>query len=258
MGIYDELLPILKCELKEVFHFDQSRIKEYTDNIGFVALCGTELSLKDIMIVASYLHQIDLTLAEVMNAYGVSKNYVDSIIHNELPSIRVGINYAITILESERSKKNCEEVEIAIRHLEDLNKRIDYCFEKRRSIKKIVGNIKDEETIDRLARNTHLLFLVNYLSVPEAIVFLKVLSRGTNDKNEYDVFTKICCNKTTQIKEELESRVEYLQNVPEDASLFDYQKLLGEYKELLAVMNYSNINLTNEGIKLERKLQTEI
>lgn len=206
----------------------------------FMFLYHNIKNLKDTFIVASFLRQIEPIVEEVMVAYSVDREYVNKVISERIPGLRVQAY--------QKMEEPPKEVPFFPGYYNnfkplyrDLIERMDYLFEVRRNMQKLSHEVKGNSYL-ALYNNRAFLFLLNFLSVKEALIVAAALDTIEINYEEFpelqtfddeyfkEVFNKVC----TSIKNDLLERIAILEKKDDmEISFFDYVSLCEEYKDLL-------------------------
>lgn len=196
--------------------------------------------LKDSLIIASTLRQIEPTIEEVMEAYSVNEEYVNRIVSENIPQLRVLAYKRLEELPNEKVlflhdfHNNFEPL------YKDLIDRMDYLFEVKRNTQKLFSELNGSDFYSRLINNSSFLFLLNYLSVKDALIIAISLDIVDIDEEEVqnmypheaEYFENIFNKNIALIKISLEERITKLENTELETSHFDYIGLCNQYKDL--------------------------
>ncbi len=229
----------IKKELEEKFpNYDS--FEELAVDECWHFIYRTIKDFKDCLIIASLLRQIEPTAEEIMKAYFVNKDYVNNVIIEYIPQLRV---LAYKILEELPNEKvaffpyfhnNFEPL------YKDLIDRMEYLFEVRRNIQKLFSELNGSDYYLRLINNSSFLFLLNYLSVKDALIIATSLDIIDIDEEEVqnmyphepEYFENIFNQNIALIKSYLSERITKLENTELETSHFDYIGLCNQYKDL--------------------------
>lgn len=252
-------------DIKDPYKEFKEEMDKFSEYINSFELVGDECfwfiyrsvkkNIKDTLIIASYLKQIELPFEEIKKVYSIDDEYIENIINNEIPSLRVKAYKRLkgelpneTVAFFPGFHNNFEPVYI------ELIDRIEYLFEVKRNQKKIRTDLGDNEIISSIINNPAVLVLLNYLSVKDALIVASNLDLLDIDEevinqiysfNENDFRMIFDSVNTDYIKDMLIKRIEKLKNIEMETSFFDYQELLEQYEDLLNRINdtkeyYSN------------------
>ena len=231
-----------KKEVEEKFsdydYFDLSG--ELTFDECFMFIYRNIKNLKDSLIIASTLRQIEPTIDVVMEAYSVNEDYVNRVISEKIPQLRVLAYKRLEGLPNEEVAffpgfhNNFEPL------YKDLIDRIEYLFEVRRNNQKLFSELNGNDYYLRLANNNTFLFLLNYLSVKDALIIATSLDVVDIDDDEVqtmyphnaDYFENVFNNNIALIRSSLSERITKLENTELEKSHFDYIGLCNRYKDL--------------------------
>lgn len=196
--------------------------------------------LKDSLIIASTLRQIEPTIEEVMEAYSVNEEYINRIVSEKIPQLRVLAYKRLEELPNEEVlflpgfHNNFEPL------YKDLIDRMDYLFEVKRNTQKLFSELNGSDFYSRLSNNSSFLFLLNYLSVKDALIIATSLDVIDIDDEEVqniyphgvEYFENIINKNIALIKIDLSERITKLENTELEISYFDYMGLCNQYKDL--------------------------
>lgn len=203
--------------------------------------------IKDTLIIASYLRQIEVPLEEIKKVYSLDDEYIENLISNEIPSLRVKAYKRLkeelpneTVAFFPGFHNNFEPLYI------ELIDRIEYLFEVKKNQKKIRTDLGDNEIISSIISNPAVLVLLNYFSVKESLILASNLDLLSIDEdiihqiytfNENDFRNIFESVNITYIEDLLTKRIEKLNNIEMETSFFDYQELSDKYEDLLNRIN---------------------
>lgn len=242
---YNNILPLddFRKELEEKFPDYSNFSSELIFDECFMFIYKNLKNLKDSLIIGSILRQIEPTIEEVKLAYQIEDQYIDSLIINKIPELRVLANKKLekfpdyNVIFFPGHYNNFEPI------YKEFVERIEYFFEVKRNKKKILSETKLISYIVNLINNSSLLFLLNYLSVKDSLIILTSLNIIDLDEdilqsiyphnNEY--FENIFKNKffnNSHIRQELIMRIKKLDCIELETSYFDYEDLCNQYKDL--------------------------
>lgn len=226
-GDYD----YLNLEIQELF-FDER----------FIFIYRYLKNLKDSLIIASTLKQIGISLQDVTSAYSLDEEYVNKIIAEKLPELRVALYKEIEDLPN---KKTLFEKDFNIEHYtplyQELIDRIEYFFETKRNTNQVLKAIKNEQHQSKLINNSSFLFLLNYFSIKDSLIIASSLDIIEIDEDEItnmyhhdEQYTEnLLKNNFNQIYNDLKERIKKLNNIEPETSYFEYQELSNQYQDLL-------------------------
>ena len=231
-----------KEEMQKFGEYDSLSELPY-DVIFWFIYRNMKKDIKDTLIVASYLRQIEVPLEEIKKVYSLDDEYIENIIYNEIPSLRVKAYKRLkeelpneTVAFFPGFHNNFEPLYI------ELIDRIEYLFEVKRNQKKIRTDLGDNEIISSIINNPTVLVLLNYFSVKESLILASNLDLLSIDEdiihqiytfNEND-FRKIFDSvNITNTEDLLTKRIEKLNNIEMKTSFIDYQELSDQYEDLL-------------------------
>lgn len=232
----------LKKELQEKFSDYDS-----FDKLAFLAFdeCWYFIyknikDFKDTLIIASTLRQIEPTVEEVMKAYSLNEDYIKHVVSEKIPQLRL---LAYKRLE-ELSNEDVAFFPGFHNNYEPLYKnlivRMDYLFEVKRNTQKLFSELNGNGYCLSLANNSSFLFLLNYLSVMDALIVASSLDVIDIDDEEVqtmyphetEYFQNIFNNNISLINNSLSERITNLENTELETSHFDYIGLCDQYKDL--------------------------
>ena len=239
----------LRNEIEEKFdgkiNFDDLAFSDFTFIYAIVE------DLKVAFVVASYIKEIDLNLSEIMEVYNLDIDYIDNVLSENLPKLRVEAHKR---LKNAPNEKNVFFPDIKIdntRRYKEFIDRVEYFFDIRRNTKKVLNEINDSEFAYTLLTNKSFMFLLNYLSLKDALILslnLNIVDTDEDTINKYfnyndDDFEKVFNKSITEVKTNLEKQIKkldiFIKRNEEDVVeyYFDYYGLLNEYKDLLERIN---------------------
>ena len=203
--------------------------------------------IKDTFIIASYLRQIEVPLEEIKKVYSLDDEYIENLINNEIPSLRVKAYKRLkeelpneTVAFFPGFHNNFEPLYI------ELIDRIEYLFEVKKNQRKIRTDLGDNEIISSIISNPAVLVLLNYFSVKGSLILASNLDLLSIDEdiihqiytfNEGDFRNIFESVNITYIEDLLTKRIEKLNNIEIETSFFDYQELSDQYEDLLNRIN---------------------
>ncbi len=175
-----------------------------------------------------------------MEVYSVDEKYVNRIVSEKVPQLKVLAYKRLEELPNEEVlffpgfHNDFEPL------YKDLIDRIEYLFEVKRNTQKLFSELSVRAYYSRLTDNSSFLFLLNYLSVKDALIIAISLDVVDIDVEEMqniypydsDYFEKIFNKNIAQIKSDLCDRIKRLDNTEIGTSFFDYESLCNQYKEL--------------------------
>ena len=211
-------------------------------------------NLKDTLIISSILRQIEPTIKDVQLAYLIDNQYVNNLITNKLPELRV-LAY--------RKIDECPNEQVLF--FPDFHNdfgplysefvgRIEYIFEVRRNTIKILSEEKIDKYVQKLTNNGALLFLLNYLSIKDSLIMASLLNIIDVDEDiifeiypfEDYYLEEIFDKNISIIKGELFERIKKLEVIEPETSYFDYDDLCNQYKDLYERINDTLSYLDNK------------
>ena len=199
-------------------------------------------NIKDSLIIASILKQIEISLEDIISAYSLDESYVNAIISQKLPELRVALYKEIEELPN---KKSLLGENFNIEHYtplyQEMIERIEYFFETKRNTNQILKTIKNEHQQSKLINNPSFLFLLNYLSMKDSLIIASSLDIIDIEEDEisnlypYDnQYTEnLLKEKLNQIYHELSERIKKISSIELETSYFEYEKLSEQYQDLL-------------------------
>lgn len=199
-------------------------------------------NLKDSLIIASTLKQIEISLEDIITTYNLDEEYVNKLVANKLPELRVLLYKEIEDLPN---KKGFFGTDFNIKHYgllyQNLIDHIEYFFETKRNTNQILKVIKNEQHQLKLINNPSFIFLLNYFSVKDSLIVASSLDIIDIDEDEisnmYDYderYTEnILNNHLDEIYNDLKERIQKLNNLDQETNNFEYQKLSADYQDLL-------------------------
>lgn len=235
----------LQEELNKFDEYDS--LSEIPYDECFMFMYRNIKNVKDTLIVASFLRQIEIPIEEIKKVYLVNDEYIENVISNLIPPLRV--NAYKRLKEELPNQKvaffpgwhnNFEPLYV------ELIDRIEYFFEVIRNQQKIKKELGNNEITLKVLNNASLLVLLNYFSVKEALIIASNLNLLDIDEDDIqkvypfneDYFMQLLSsNNTTYISELLNKRIEKLRNIEPETSFLDYYELAEEYEDLLSRIN---------------------
>ena len=236
----------LREELNEKFDDYCDLVNEITYDECFIFIYQNIKDLKDSLIIATALKQIEITLEDIMSAYSIEREYVNKLIADKLPELRVELYKEI---EDLHNKKGFFGTDFNVEHYgplyQELIERIEYFFEIKRNTNQILKVIKNEQHRSKLINNQSFLFLLNYFSIKDSLIIALTLEIIVIDEEEienmyhYDeqYAENLLKNNLGQIYNDLKDRIQKLNNIEPETSCFKYQELSNQYQELLERIN---------------------
>lgn len=235
--------------LYQNFNEELNKFKEY-DSLSeilfdecFMFMYRNIKNMRDTLIVASVLRQIEVPIEEIKKIYLIDDEYIENIISNLIPSLRVK---AYKRLKEELPNQtvaffpgfhyNFEPLYV------ELIDRIEYFFEVRRNQQKIKKELANNEITHKFLNNASLLVLLNYFSLKEALIVSSNLNLLDIDEDEIqkiypfneDYFKQLLYSSNiTYITDLLNKRIEKLRSIEMETSFFDYHGLSEQYDDLL-------------------------
>lgn len=205
-------------------------------------------NMKDTIIVASYLKQVEIPMNEVKRAYSLDDEYINNITSNIVPKLRVEANKMITdTIPNLTDPFGWNNGPGLIITYSEFVERIEYIFEVNRNQKKIRKEITNVSLISNTINNPSILMLLNSFSVKETFIIAKNL--GLVDETMVDILNQMYISNEEDFNKLLNStRMEYiiellterinkLNNIEPNTSYLDYEELSFEYEELLESIN---------------------
>lgn len=244
----------LKNELEKKFpNYDFSELA-FDECFSFI--CKNTDGLKDAIIVSAILRQIEPTIKDVELVYSVDDQYINNIISNKIPELRVLAYKRLEEIPNEQVvffpgfHNDFEPLYI------ELISRIEYLFEIKRNTKKLLSDKKIGNYVHQIVNDSSLLFLLNYLSIRDSLIVASSLDIIDIDDNtiasiypfEDEDLKEIFDKNISMIINELSLRIQKLENVEIETSYFDYKGLCNQYKDL-----YERINDTLNYLKKQSK-----
>lgn len=213
---------------------------ELTFDECFMFIYRNIKDLKDSLIIASTLRQIEPTVEDVMKAYSISEDYVNNVVNEIIPKLRVLSYKKLEELPNDKVAffpdfhNNFEPL------YKDLIDRIEYLFEVRRNIQKLFSELNEKKYYSSLINNSSFLFLLNYLSVKDGLIIATSLNIIDIDEEEVqdvyphepEYFENIFNTNIAFIESSLSERITKLENIDIETSHFDYEGLCNQYKDL--------------------------
>ena len=208
----------------------------------FVFIYRYVKDVKDSLIIASILKQIEVSLEDIISTYSLEEEYVNKIISEKIPELRVALYKEIEELPN---KKGLFGTDFNIEHYtpiyQELIDRIEYFFETKRNTNQILKVIKNEHQQSKLINNPSFLFLLNYLSMKDSLIIASSLDIIDLEEDEisniypYDnqYVENILKEKLNQIYDELSERIKKINSIEPETSYFEYEKLSTQYQDLL-------------------------
>lgn len=228
MQKFSEYDSLLELPFDECFNFIYRNMKK---------------DIKDTLIIASYLRQIEVPLEEIKKVYSLDDRYIENLISNEIPALRVKaynrLNNELpngTVPFFPGLQNNFEPLYI------EFIDRIDYLFEVKRNQNKLQNELGSTDVISSMLKNPSVLVLLNYFSVKESLIIASNLDLLNFDEdiihqiytfNESDFRNIFESISITYLEDLLTKRIEKLYNIQMETSFFDYQELLEYYEDLL-------------------------
>lgn len=198
-------------------------------------------NVKDIIIISSFLRQIEPSIEVIKSIYSVDEEYINRLLWNKLPLLR------ILAYDKCDNQQNNEVVFFPGFHNDfkasygELANRIEYFFEIKRNTKKLLLDTNIKSFIDSIKNNSSFLFLLNYLSVKDSLLLASSLNIIDIDEDKlYDTYSfnenfleNIFDRYIFEIKDELNKRIQYYESIEIETSYFDYRTLCNDYKDLM-------------------------
>ena len=230
--------------------------EDYVDleiNLGeelFLFMYKNILNIKDTMIVASYLRQVEVPLDEIKRVYFLSDEYINNIITNIVPELRVKANKMITeTIPNIPDSFGWNNGPGFILIYSEFVDRIEYLFEVARNQKKIQNEINNEKIVNKIKNNSAILVLLNYFSLKESLIIainLGLVDEFVSDEiNKIYIFSEDDFNDLLNssdiglLKDLLLKRIDKLKSIEPETSYLDYKELGQEYENLLNAINDS-------------------
>ena len=241
----ENLYQNFKEELNKFNEYDS--LSELPFDECFMFMYRNIKNMRDTLIVASFLRQIEVPIEEIKNVYRIDDEYIENIISNLIPSLLAKVYKRLeeelpnqTVAFFPGFHNNFEPLYI------ELIDRIEYLFEVRRNQQKIKKDLGNNEIVHQVLNNSSLLILLNYFSVKEALIVASNLNLLDIDEDKIqkiypfdeDYFIQLLySNNTTYISELLNKRIEKLRSIEIETSFFDYYGLADQYEDLLGRIN---------------------
>lgn len=228
--------------------FDDFSLRTDLSDEIFLFMYRNILNMKDTMIVASYLRQVEVSLEEVQRVYSLSNEYINSVITNIVPELRVKANDMISEIIPNASKPygwdNTAGLNLIYSEFVD---RIEYIFEVDRNQKKIQNELNNDEIVNIIKNNSAILILLNYFSVRESLIIAfnlglidELLVNDIIDISSEQNFNSLLSSSDMDLlKNLLIKRIKKLENIEPYTSYFEYEELTYEYENLLEAINDS-------------------
>lgn len=231
---------LLQQELDDKFP-DYNVFDSFGFDECFIFIYKNIKDLKDTLIIAAVLRQIEVPIEEVAEAYNVNEEYVNNVIQEQIPHLRVLANKRL------ESLPNKEYAFFPGMHpdfdplYKELIARMDYLFEIRRNTKKFLTEMNGNPYYSHLTSNSAFLFLLNYLSSKDALIVASSLNILDLDEDDIqrlypfdtEYFENVLNRCVNLMRSELQDRIEALEKTELETSYFDYPELCSEYKDLL-------------------------
>ena len=226
------------------YNYDNNKLSSMLadDNI-IMFIYRTLDDMKKTMVVSSYLNQIDMPISIIKEGYSIDDNYVNELIDEILPALKVEVHKYITeVLPNIKNpffpdyKPNFEP------EFEELSDRIEYYIEVKRNRDKINNDNRLSSIKEELINNQQLLLLLNAFDTKDALIIASNLGIVSVNEDEVHGLYSFDENRFNDlltggnmayIEEILIKRIEKLDNIPIERSYFDYRGLSNEYKQLL-------------------------
>lgn len=242
-------------EVEEKFN-EYDSLSEISFDECFKFIYKTVNDMKDTLIIASFLRQIEVPIEKIKTAYSLSDEYVEKVISKFVPELRVKAYERI----EEIPKEDNVFFPGFISNLEplytELIDRIDFLFEIRRNRNAIIKEFGNK--YEGVLNNISFLVLLNYFSVKDAFVIalnLDIIDVDEEKMSEMysfseDYFNRLFSSSNIDyIKNLLVERVEKFKNIDLETSFFEYDRLIFEYQDLLdricdteKYLSYNKIN----------------
>lgn len=200
-------------------------------------------NIQELLIVASFLKQIEISREELKKVYSISDEYIENVISEVVPTLRVE---AYKRIKEELPKEKIMFFNESSEYLEplyvELIDRIEYLFEVRRNKNILKKELKNTEILQKVIDNKAILILLNYYSVKESLIIAFNLDLVDIDEEELqnkyhyeeELFEKLFSESNIDyIINLLNERINKLKNIELETSFFEYQSLQQEYEDLL-------------------------
>lgn len=196
--------------------------------------------LKDTLIIAAILRQIEPTIDAVKDVYSLDGGYVNRVVSEKIPKLKVLVYKRLEELPNEKVAffpgfhNNFEPL------YKDLIDRMEYLFEVKRNTQKLFSEFSVSAFYSRLTDNSSFLFLLNYLSVRDALIVAVSLDIVDISDEEIqsiypydsDYFETMFNKNVAWIKSSLSDRIKKLEIMEPETSHFNYDGLCSQYKDL--------------------------
>lgn len=226
----------------------------FDECFGFI--CKNSNSKEEAIIISSILRQIEPTINEIKTVYNLDDQHIDNLTQNKLSELRVLAYNKLEILPNNEVFFFPGFHNDFTSSYSDLITRIEYLFEVKRNTKTLLKDKIINIYFSHLVDNNSLLFLLNYLSIKDALIVCssldiadiddEILSSIYSYEDSYlmDIFDR----HIYLIMEDLSQRIQKLKSTQIETSYFDYNGLCCEYKDL-----YERINDTLDYLNNKRK-----
>ncbi len=226
---------------------DYVEVYDVSENDGFMFMYRNCKDMKDTLIIASYLNQINIPLKEIKKSYSINDEYIDNLVNNLIPQLKINAyKYLDEIIPNAPKPFGWDNTKYLNSVYKELIDRIDYFFEIRRNQNKIKKSIKNEKLLQNIINNKELLVFLNYYSVKDALIVSSNLNLLDFDDEEVQKIYPYDQNYLKSlfegqsiilIQELLKERIEILKNIDIGLSCFNYEELLEEYEDILNRIN---------------------
>lgn len=232
---------------EEMMKFGEYDLSDVTSDERFWFIYRSmKKNIKNTLILASYLRQIEVPLEVIKKVYSLDDKYIENLIKSEVPLLRVNACKRLEELPNETVvflpgvHNNFEPLYV------ELIDRIEYFLEIERNQNKLQKELANRNVIFSILNNPSLLVLLNYFSVKESLIFASVLGildidEGviqqiySFDQNDFRmIFDSV---NTEYIKDLLIKRIEKLRSIEIKVWSFDYDELADQYEDLLNKIN---------------------
>lgn len=244
----------LRKELEEKFPSYNCSELFLDECFGFI--CRNTDNIKEALIVSAILRQIEPTINDIKLAYSLDEEYINNIINNKLPELKVLAYKRLEELPNEQVAffpgfhNNFEPL------YNELIYRIEYLFEVKRNTKKLLSEEKITNYVPEIINNSALLYLLNYLSIKDSLILASSLNIISIDEDiisniyPFDEYylREILEKNISLIKSDLSEKIQKLETIELEVSHLDYESLCYEYKDL-----YERIDDTLDYLKNKNK-----
>ena len=226
---------------------DDERFDEYYNIINelgddfYLFIYRSVGNLKDSLIVASFIREIDENVEDIQRIYKLDDKYVDEVLTNNLPIIR---QKAYDDMEYDRTHAPMFFSDLKgyrQDYYKELTERIEYFFEIRRNNKKLEKENFDKDLLKILKNSRELNYLLNFLSVKDSLLIayeLNLIDLGDYEISdiydyEQEYIDTLLKEKSKNIIKDLEERIQDADKKNEKFyNDFDYGQLANMYIDI--------------------------